>query len=115
MPPRPGDFVVAVGNDDLWRRFCKVIELPLLSDDRRFVTNRDRVEHYGELKPLLDERLRARPKAEWIAALSAEGMPSGAVRDVAEVLEDPQISARAMIEAVDHTTLDLPVSIYAGG
>ncbi len=32
-------------------------------------------------------------------------MPCGAVRDVAEVLEDPQISARAMIEAVDHTTL----------
>ena len=71
-----GDFVLAVGNDDLWRRFCKVIELPLLSDDRRFVTNRDRVEHYGELKPLLDERLGARPKAEWIAALSAEGVPS---------------------------------------
>ena len=89
-----GDFVLAVGNDDLWRRFCKVIELPLLSDDRRFVTNRDRVEHYDELKPLLDERLRTRPKAEWIAALTAEGVPCGAVRDVAEVLEDPQISAR---------------------
>ncbi len=100
-----GDFVLAVGNDDLWRRFCKVIELPLLSDDRRFVTNRDRVEHYDELKPLLDERLGARPKAEWIAALTAEGVPCGAVRDVAEVLEDPQISARAMIEAVEHTTL----------
>jgi crotonobetainyl-CoA:carnitine CoA-transferase CaiB-like acyl-CoA transferase len=100
-----GDFVLAVGNDDLWRRFCKVIELPLLSDDRRFVTNRDRVEHYDELKPLLDERLGARPKAEWIAALTAEGVPCGAVRDVAEVLEDPQISARAMIETVAHSTL----------
>ena len=32
-------------------------------------------------------------------------MPCGAVRDVAEVLEDPQISARAMIEAVEHSTL----------
>ena len=100
-----GDFVLAVGNDDLWRRFCKVIELPSLSDDRRFVTNRDRVQHYDELKPLLDERLGTRPKADWIAALTAEGVPCGAVRDVAEVLEDPQISARSMIAAVEHSTL----------
>ena len=97
--------MLAVGNDDLWRRFCKAVELPLLSDNPRFVTNRDRVQHYDELKPLLDDRLGTRPKAEWIAALTAEGVPCGAVRDVAEVLQDPQISARAMIEAAEHTTL----------
>jgi formyl-CoA transferase/CoA:oxalate CoA-transferase len=100
-----GAFVLAVGNDDLWRRFCRVIELPDLADDVRFVTNRARVRHYDELKPLLDGCLRSRPTADWIASLTAEGVPCGAVRDVAEALTDPQLAAREMIQAVEHATL----------
>jgi crotonobetainyl-CoA:carnitine CoA-transferase CaiB-like acyl-CoA transferase len=100
-----GEFVLAVGNDDLWRRFCKVAGLADLAADERFATNRLRVEHYESLKPILVERLRTRSRAEWIAALNAEGVPSGAVRDLAEVFNDPQLAAREMIQAVEHATL----------
>ena len=100
-----GDFVLAVGNDDLWRRFCKVSELMDLASDPRFATNRARVEHYDELRPILVDRVRTRSRSAWIAALNVEGVPSGAVRDVAEVLNDPQLAAREMIEAVEHATL----------
>ena len=100
-----GEFVLAVGNDDLWRRFCTVAELSDLASDPRFVTNRGRVEYYDELKPILADRLRTRSRAEWIAALTAQGVPSGAVRDVAEVLNDPQLAAREMIQVVEHATL----------
>ena len=51
------------------------------------------------------ERLRTRTRADWIASLNAEGVPCGAVRDVGEVLNDPQLAAREMIEAVEHATL----------
>ena len=100
-----GEFVLAVGNDDLWRRFCKVAGLADLAADERFATNRVRVEHYGALKPILVDRLRTRTRGEWIAALNAEGVPSGAVRDLAEVFNDPQLAAREMIQAVEHATL----------
>ena len=100
-----GEFVLAVGNDDLWRRFCKVAGLTVLAEDSRFATNRARVQYYDELKPHLVDRLRTRPRAEWIGLLNAEGVPSGSVRDVAEALEDPHLSARAMIETVEHVTL----------
>ena len=100
-----GVFVLAVGNDDLWRRFCGVAELSDLASDPRFVTNRVRVENYDELKPILVDRLRTRTRAEWIAALKSQGVPSGAVRDVADVLNDPQLAAREMIQAVEHATL----------
>jgi len=114
-----GEFVLAVGNDDLWRRFCKVAELSNLAGDARFATNRVRVEHYDELRPILVDRLRTRSRADWIAALNAEGVPSGAVRDVAEVINDPQLAARDMIQAVEHATigtvraLGIPIKLSA--
>ena len=43
---RAGDgkmFILAVGNDRIWRRFCEVIGRPDLTDDPRFRTNLDRV------------------------------------------------------------------------
>jgi crotonobetainyl-CoA:carnitine CoA-transferase CaiB-like acyl-CoA transferase len=100
-----GDLVVAVGNDDQWRRFCAAAALPSLCDDPRFSSNRGRVEHYDALRPAIADRLRSRPRSVWIAELRSAGVPCGAVRDVAEVLADPQLAARGMIADVDHQTL----------
>ena len=41
-----GEIVIAVGNDEIWRRFCAAADLPAVGADPRFATNRDRVEHY---------------------------------------------------------------------
>ena len=100
-----GAFVLAVGNDEQWRRFCTTAGLDSLANDARFTTNRDRVAHYGQLKPLLETHLRTRPREEWIRILTAAGIPCGSVRDVGEVLQDPQVVAREMIQTVQHSTL----------
>ena len=95
-----GDFVIAVGNDEQWRRFCTVTGL---EPDERFATNRQRVTGYAELKPMLDALLVTRPRADWIARLTAAGVPSGSVRDLHEVFSDPQLAARDMIADVQHS------------
>ena len=97
-----GDFVVAVGNDEQWRRFCAVLKLDALAADDRFTTNRLRLANYDTLRPILGERLRARTRAEWVGELKKAGVPCGSVRDVAEVLQDPQLDARGMIQHVEH-------------
>jgi crotonobetainyl-CoA:carnitine CoA-transferase CaiB-like acyl-CoA transferase len=104
FPARDGDFVVAVGNDEQWRRFCGAIGARALADDPRFATNRDRVEHYDALRPLLVGLLEMRTRGEWVADLKAAGVPCGSVRDVAEVLQDSHLTAREMIETVEHAT-----------
>ncbi len=100
-----GDFVIAVGNDALWRAFCTACGLEALGDDPQFATNRQRVQGYGVLKPVIVERLRTKTRAEWIAVLTAAGIPCGAVRDVGEVLADPQLAAREMVQQVAHASL----------
>jgi formyl-CoA transferase/CoA:oxalate CoA-transferase len=100
-----GEFVLAVGNEDLWRRFCELLDAPDIAADPRFATNRDRVSHYESLRTLLAARIKARPRAEWIERLVAAGVPCGSVRDVGEVLRDPQLTARDMIAVVEHAAL----------
>jgi formyl-CoA transferase/CoA:oxalate CoA-transferase len=97
-----GDLVIAVGNDEQWRRFCAAAGL---DDDERFATNRLRVTRYAELKPMLDERLKTATRREWIARLTAAGIPCGSVRDLQDVFADAQLRARNMIAGVEHPML----------
>jgi formyl-CoA transferase/CoA:oxalate CoA-transferase len=99
-----GEIVIAVGNDQIWTRFCPAIGLADLADDERFRTNRDRLERYDTLRPLLEETFKTRTRAEWIEGLQAASVPCGSVRDVAEVLADPHLAARNMIADLMHPT-----------
>ena len=105
FPASDGDVVLAVGNDDQWRRFCAAAGLDALGADERYATNRARVARYDELVPILERRFRELTRAEWIARLSAAGVPCGSVRDIGEVFADPQLGARGMIAGVEHATL----------
>ena len=97
-----GEFVLAVGTDEQFKRFCGVAGLAPLAADERFATNPGRVRNYDVLRSQLAATLRCRSRAEWIDALTTAGVPCGSVRDVREVLTDPHLEARRMIEVVEH-------------
>jgi len=98
-----GEFFLAVGNDDQFRRFCAAAGIASLPDDPRFSTNPARVVHHAELRQRLSPVLCSRPRAYWIEVLTEAGVPCGAVRDVPEALADPQVLAREMVQSVEHT------------
>ena len=97
-----GEFVLAVGNDEQWRRFCAIAELP---EDERFATNRQRVTGYDQLRPFVADRLRTKPRQHWIDKLTAAGVPCGSVRNFQELFDDPQLAAREMLARVEHATI----------
>lgn len=97
-----GHMILAVGNDGQFARFCEVAGCPELAADPRFARNADRVRHRAVLVPMLAERMRRRPKAEWLAALEAAKVPCGPINDLAEVFADPQVQARGMTVQMAH-------------
>ena len=105
FPAADGELFLAVGNDDQFQRFCKAAELRKLLEDERFSTNPRRVANEAALKEIIEPVMRKRKRDEWIAALADAGVPCGAVRSVPEALSDPQVSARRMVEAVEHAVL----------
>ena len=100
-----GELFLAVGNDDQFHRFCRAAGLQQLLTDERFASNPLRVTNEATLKEIVAPVIRARARTDWIHDLAAAGVPCGAVRSVPEALSDPQVSARRMIEAVEHAVL----------
>jgi crotonobetainyl-CoA:carnitine CoA-transferase CaiB-like acyl-CoA transferase len=82
LPTADGELVITAGNDRQFRRLCEVIGAPQLADDLRFATTGDRTTHRAQLRPLLAERLKARPSAEWFDLLIAAGVPCGPINTV---------------------------------
>ena len=103
-------FGFAVLSSDHWRALCaEVVDRADLLDDARFATNEDRVEHRAVLEPLLEELFGARPAAEWLELLEAARIPCGAVRDVPEVVEHPQLAHNKLVVEVDSPVGQIPV------
>lgn len=102
MPAADGYFMLAVGNDAQFRRCCEVLELPGLADDPRFATNAARVAHRDALVPVLAERFRGRPAAEWLAALETATVPCGPVSAIDEIFASPQAQARGLRVDLPH-------------
>ncbi len=100
-----GEIVIAVGNDEIWKRFCLAANLPELAADSRFATNRDRMANYDAMRPPIDRVFRTATSAEWIARLNAAGVANGEVRDIGQMLNDPQLAARDMVQTLMHPTI----------
>ena len=79
-----GWFLVGVGSEDLWRRFCAALERPGLASDPRFATNEARVRNRDELDRLLAEIFAVHPREHWQRALREHRVPGGPTAGVGE-------------------------------
>lgn len=110
-------FNLAVGNDDMWRRFCKVLDRPDLVDDPRFSGMLSRVKHRQALDAVLTKAFAARPAADWVDMLNAAGVACGPINTVDQVFADPQIQTANLVRNVSnaawgpHKVLALPVHL----
>jgi len=93
--------VVAVGNDEQYRRFCRLAGRPELCEDARFSTNRERVRNREVLVPLLAERIAERSAHFWLDGLERAGVPCGPINDLAQVFDNEQVRARGMRIALE--------------
>ena len=90
-------FVVAVGNDSLWEKFCMAINHPELSNDHRFRYNNLRAANVDTLDKVLSAIFEARTASEWVTIIDNAGVPCSLINTIDKILDHPQLSARNML------------------
>jgi formyl-CoA transferase len=97
FPTKGRNIVVGAGNDGQFRKLTQMLGKPQLASDPRFKTNKDRVAN----RPALEAEVRALTKdrdgESFANELMENGVPSGAVLEVPDVMEHPHTRHRGMV------------------
>lgn len=100
---KDGYVTVGASNEKLWSSFCnQVCAKPEWMTDARFSTARARLTNADALEREIEAVFAAQPTAHWVAKLDAAGVPGGPVYRYDQILADPHIQARNMVEEIDH-------------
>ena len=91
-------FVLAAGNDALWRRVCEVLGEPLLADDERYSSTVRRARHQAGLTEILQTLFQRANASHWVQAFRAAGVPCEPINGFAAALADAQVQHLGLVE-----------------
>ena len=98
-----GWIVIVCAKEKFWQRLVDVLGIAHVRDDPRFRGFAARRANRELVTSALQDVLATRTTADWIAALTAAGVPCGPINDVRSALADPQTAARRLITEVEHS------------
>ena len=98
-----GNIIVAVGNDDQFKRYCEFAGVPELINDERFATNKARVQNREALTQILNEVMQQKPSAYWLKELENNKITCGPINNIDQVFADAQVIARDMRIEMDRS------------
>jgi len=106
-----GHIILAVGNDEQFRRFCEAAGRADIASNPAHQTVASRNANRKSLLECLEALLRTRSSAEWIALLEAAQVPCGPINTIKDVFDDPQVKARNMQLELPHSRAGVLPSI----
>lgn len=93
---------IAAGNQGMWERLAKALDVEHLITDERFATVGDRVTNRDALTAELEVKLAARTSHEWSEIMDGSGVANGPILDITDVFTDPQVLHQDMLLEVEH-------------
>jgi len=106
-PGGPNDYVYVFtsrANPEHWTRLLKAIGREDLIGDARYDTGPARGERAAEVDEIIATWTRQHTKEEAMKVIGAAGVPAGAVFDTLELLNDPSLAERGIMQKIEHPT-----------
>ncbi len=100
-----GHVAIHVVTEGHWQKLLTAMGREDLKDDPRFATMTARAQHMAETEAVVTAWTSKLPKAEVFAATRHHRIPCAPVRTAPEVMNDPHMHARGMLERIDHPEL----------
>ncbi len=98
-----GPIFVACANDRTWQRMAvRVLERPDLAEHPDYAKTRERTRNRDTLMAIVQDVLKTRPRAYWLARMREAGVPAGAINSIAEAFGSAEMRARGLVHAIPH-------------
>ncbi|GAB3684071.1 CaiB/BaiF CoA transferase family protein [Salinisphaera aquimarina] len=91
-------FVIAAGNDKLWRSVCDVVGAPELAERPEFASQLLRAQNQYELTEILEGFFAHNSAEYWLDAMQARGIPASRINDYADVIADPHVEQMGIVQ-----------------
>ncbi len=101
-PAADGYIAIILVTEQQWQNLLRAMGREDLKDDPKFINNDARVKHFDETESIVKAWTTAHTREEIFAATSRFKVPCAPVRDIEEVMNDPHMHGRGMLEVVDH-------------
>lgn len=88
--------------DDHWKRLATIIGQPELGENEAFATVEGRAQNRDVCNMLIGTWLRERTRDEAIEVLRAAGLAIAKVQSFVDVVDDPHVQERDMLQSVTH-------------
>ena len=114
---KDGYFGMAAGNNGLYASVCKVVGLPALETDERYLNPTLRAANQATLKVTLEEVFATKDVSHWLEAFAAAGVPCSAINTYSQALSDPQVEHMGWVQdltlanGVETKTFGSPIRI----
>jgi formyl-CoA transferase/succinyl-CoA--D-citramalate CoA-transferase len=95
------EVLIAANADPIYRRLCSAMQCPELADDPRYATHLARADHQTQLDETIGVWTRTLTRSELVSLCQEFEIPVGEINSAADVLRDPHVAARGMIERVE--------------
>jgi len=109
FPTKDGNIAICAFTNDQWKVFVRAIQREECSQDPRFRDLENRLKNAAEVEAMVTEWSKNLSSEEALRILRKEKIPCEPVLEVKEVLEDPQLKSRGMIQELPH-----PLSVKTG-
>ncbi len=103
METLDGPIFIACANDRTWQRMAiRVLERPDLAEHPDYAKTRERTQNRDALMEVVQDILKTRPRAWWLARMREAGVPAGAINSIAEAFGSDEMKARGLVHAIPH-------------
>ena len=101
---RDGGWLHISGSDQHWAAICSVLALDDLAADEALGCNAGRVAARNRVMARMRDAIATRDRSLLADELRAADVPAGEVNSVREILDDPHMRARSVVQRFDHPT-----------
>jgi crotonobetainyl-CoA:carnitine CoA-transferase CaiB-like acyl-CoA transferase len=98
---KDGYVYITVTTNEMWKNLCQALKIDRLLQDPRYATLDGRVKNRPELADQVAEVTKHYKSTELESLLVAAKVPCGRLMNIDEIIRDPQVQLRGIIEEVE--------------